>query len=243
MLEDRPRIGRCGGRPWVMRMRWVDLLFAHWPMTPEALRPLIPADLEIDTYDGRAWLGIVPFRMEDVAPRGLPAPPILGAFPELNVRTYVTHRGRPGVWFLSLDAASRLAVEGARRWFHLPYAMADMTVSDDDGVIEYQSVRRDDRMAPARLLARYSATGPIEHATAGSIEAWFTERWRLFALTPDGRIERTEIRHAPWPLQPASAEMDGRAMAAAHGLQLPNEPPHLRFARRVDVVAWWPRLS
>jgi uncharacterized protein YqjF (DUF2071 family) len=244
MRKDRPQIGRFRGRPWVMRMRWVDLLFAHWPMAPEVLRPLIPADLEIDTFDGRAWLGIVPFRMEDVAPRGLPAPPIIGAFPELNVRTYVTHRDRPGVWFLSLDAASRLAVEGARRWFHLPYVLADMTVSEDDGVIEYRSVRRDDRMPPARLVARYRATGPIERATAGSIEAWFTERWRLFALTPGGRIERTEIRHAPWPLQPASAEMDGTtALAAAHGLQLPNEAPHLRMSRRLDVVAWWPRPS
>jgi uncharacterized protein YqjF (DUF2071 family) len=224
-------------------MRWVDLLFAHWPITPEALRALIPADLEIDTYDGRAWLGIVPFRMEDVGPRGLPAPPVLGAFPELNVRTYVTHRGRPGVWFLSLDAASRLAVEGARRWFHLPYVLADMKVAEDEGVIAYASVRRDDRLPPASLVARYRATGPIEPAVVGSIEAWFTERWRLFAQAPDGRIDRTEIRHAPWPLQPAAADIDGTAMAAAHGLALPSDPPHLRFARRVDVVAWWPRPS
>lgn len=226
-----------------MRMRWVDLLFAHWPMSPDALRPHIPADLEIDTFDGRAWLGIVPFRMEDVAPRGLPAPPILGAFPELNVRTYVTHRGRPGVWFLSLDAASPLAVEGARRWFHLPYVRADMHVGTDEGGVMYESVRRDDRVPAARFAARYRATGPVEPAVAGSIEAWFTDRWRLFAQTRDGRIDRTEIRHAPWPLQPATAEIDGSSMAAAHGLTLPDDPPHLRFARRVDVVAWWPRPS
>lgn len=241
--DDRPRAGRLGPRPWVMRMRWVDLLFAHWPMAPDVLRPLIPADLEIDTFDGRAWLGIVPFRMEDVGPRGLPAPPIVGAFPELNVRTYVIHNGRPGVWFLSLDATSRLAVEGARRWFHLPYVLADMRVEADGVGVVYESVRRDDRMAPARFVARYRATGPVEPAVAGSIEAWFTERWRLFARGPRGRIERTEIRHAPWPLQPAAAEIDGSAMAAAHGLTLPDDPPHLRFARRVDVVAWWPRPS
>jgi uncharacterized protein YqjF (DUF2071 family) len=224
-----------------MRMRWVDLLFAHWPMAPGDLRHLIPAGLEIDTYDGRAWLGIVPFRMEDVAPRGLPAPPVLGAFPELNVRTYVTHRGRPGVWFLSLDAASRLTVEGARRWFHLPYVLADMAVTDHDGTIDYRSERRDRRMPPARFAARYAPTGPVEHVDAGSLEAWLTQRWRLYAAAAAGVIERTEIRHAPWPLQPATAEIDGSAMAAAHGLTLPSDPPHLRFARRLDVVAWWPR--
>jgi uncharacterized protein YqjF (DUF2071 family) len=107
-------------RPWIMRMRWVELLFAHWPIDPGALGGLLPPDLEIDTYDGQAWLGIVPFRMEDVAPRGLPSPPGLGAFPEVNLRTYVRHRGRAGVWFLSLDAASRITVEGARRFYHLP---------------------------------------------------------------------------------------------------------------------------
>src|SRR3954471_3105776 len=128
-----------GGAPWVMRMRWVDLLFAHWPMPVEALRPLVPPMLEIETFDRTAWLGIVPFRMEDVAPRFLPAPPVAGRFPELNVRTYVRHRGRRGVWLLSVDAANRLAVEGARLGFHLPYMHARMSVERVNGWIEYRS--------------------------------------------------------------------------------------------------------
>ena len=114
-------------RPWVMRMRWVDLLFAHWAVDADALRTKLPDGLELDLYDGQAWLGIVPFVMEDVGPRGLPAPPAAGRFPELNVRTYVRHEGRPGVWFLSLDAASRPAVEGARTGFGLPYFHATMS--------------------------------------------------------------------------------------------------------------------
>src|SRR5436190_12753527 len=109
-----------GEAPWVMRMRWLDLLFAHWPLPVEALRQLVPAQLEIETFHGTAWLGIVPFRMEDVAPRFLPAPPVAGRFPELNVRTYVRHRGRSGVWFFSLDAANRLAVEARGSDFTFP---------------------------------------------------------------------------------------------------------------------------
>lgn len=227
-------------RPWVMRMRWVDLLFAHWPMDPAVLRPLIPDDLEIDLYDGHAWLGIVPFVMEDVGPRFLPAPPIAGAFPEINVRTYVRHAGRSGVWFLSLDAASRIAVEGARTGFDLPYFDADMRVGQVREVVDYRSIRTDQRGAPARFDARYRAVGPVELASPGSLESFLTDRWRLFSVDDDGRIMRTEIRHRPWPLQPAAARIERNTMAESHGLTLPDEPPHLRFAASVDVRGWWP---
>jgi uncharacterized protein YqjF (DUF2071 family) len=224
-------------------MRWLDLLFAHWPIEVDRLRPLVPEGLEIDTFDGRAYLGIVPFRMEDVAPRGLPALPRIGAFPEVNVRTYVRHRDVPGVWFLSLDAASRSTVEGARAAFHLPYFHARMSaVPGRDGVsVEYRSVRTDRRGPPADLEMTYRPTGPIEPAAPGSFEAWSTDRLRLFSSDAAGRLGRTEIRHGPWPLQPAEATFGLETLAAAHGLELPPDPPHLRFARRLDVRAWWPR--
>jgi uncharacterized protein len=229
------------GRPWVMRMRWVDLLFAHWPVPVDALRPLVPGGLEIDTFEGRAYLGIIPFRMEDVAPRGLPAPPLAGSFLEVNVRTYVREGDRAGVWFLSLDASSRLAVEGARAGFHLPYYRAAMSLEHDGPAVTFGSMRVDRRGRPAAMTARYEPTGPIERATDGSLEAWLTDRWRLFAVEPSGRIVRGEIRHAPWPLQPAIAELDGASLAASHGLTLPPVVPHLLYAGRVDVRAWWPR--
>lgn len=230
-------------RPWVMRMRWADLLFAHWSMDPAELRPLVPLQLDLDTLDGRAWLGIVPFRMEDVAPRGLPAVPRLSVFPELNVRTYVTHRGLPGVWFLSLDAASPLTVIGARRWFHLPYVHASMAADRVGDEVEYRSQRRDRSVPGAEFRARYGPAGPVELAAPGSLDTFLTARDRLFALDGDGRVLRSEIRHAPWPLQPATATLDAASLAAAHGLVLPDEAPHLRFARRVDVRAWWPRRA
>jgi uncharacterized protein YqjF (DUF2071 family) len=233
--------GKRGPVPWVLRMRWVDLLFAHWPFQPETLRPLVPPSLELDTFGGQAWLGIVPFVMEDVAPRGLPAAPRFSAFPELNVRTYVTYRGMPGVWFLSLDAASRPTVWGARRSFHLPYVHARMSARRAGEMIDYRSERIDPAVPPATFAARYRTTGPVEPAAPGSFEDWSTARWRLFALGDDGVVERTEIRHARWPLQPAAARMDATALVGTHGLELPPTEPHLRFSRSIDVRAWWPR--
>jgi hypothetical protein len=224
-----------------MRMRWCDLLFAHWPVEVDVLRPLIPRALEIDTFDGRAYVGIVPFRMEDVAPRGLPALPRIGAFPEVNVRTYVRHDGVDGVWFFSLDAGSRIAVEGARTGFHLPYFRASMSMGRDGEVIDFRSERRDRRGRPAVLDVRYRPTGPVERAASGSLEAWLTARLRLFAVDRRGRLTRTEIRHAPWALRPAEATFSTESLAAAQGIRLRDEPPHLRFADRLDVIAWWPR--
>jgi uncharacterized protein len=224
-----------------MRMRWLDLLFAHWPVPIAALRSLIPSDLEVDTYDGQAWLGIVPFVMEDVGPRGLPAPPAAGAFAEVNVRTYVRRGDLAGVWFFSLDAASRLAVEGARRFFHLPYFSAAMSVVRDGDAIEYRSERRDGRGRPASLDMRYRPIGPVRFAEPGSLDAWLTDRWRVFAPDGSGRVLRTEIRHAPWPLQPAEADIRVETLAAAIGIELPSMPPLLAYASLLDVRGWWPR--
>jgi uncharacterized protein YqjF (DUF2071 family) len=222
-------------------MRWLDLLFAHWPVPAEILRPLVPSGLEIDTFEGRAWLGVVPFRMEHVAPRFLPAPPGPGAFPEINVRTYVRRHGRGGVWFLSLDAASRLAVEGARLAFHLPYYRARMASDTEAGWVEYRTERVDQRGRAAAFTGRYRPIGPVELASSGSLAAFLTDRRGLYAADRAGHISWTAIRHAPWPLQPAEAEIRIDTMAASHGLELPDAPPLLHFAKRLDVVAWWPR--
>jgi uncharacterized protein len=224
-----------------MRMRWRDLLFAHWAVNAQVLRPLVPAGLEIDTFEGRAYVGIVPFLMEDVAPRGVPGITRVSVFPEVNVRTYVRHEGAEGVWFLSLDASNRLAVEGARRGFHLPYFHASMSIERDGNDVRFRSERRDRRGRPASLDVSYRPTGPAEVATPGSLEEWLTARYRLFAVDGRGRLTRTEIRHALWRLRGADAEFRAETLAAAHGLRLPDEPPHLLFSERLDVRAWWPR--
>jgi uncharacterized protein YqjF (DUF2071 family) len=224
--------------PWLFRMRWLDLLFAHWPVDVAALETLLPAGLELDTFEGRAWLGIVPFTMADVAPRGLPAVPRFSTFAEINVRTYVRRRGEAGIYFLSLDAASRPTVEGARRVFHLPYFRAEMTARRSAEAIDYRTARHDRRGPPAAFTARYGPVGPPIAATG--LDDWLTRRMQLFAADRRGRIWRTPIAHPDWPLQPAEAEIERNTMAAAHGLTLPDEPPRLLFSRRLDVRAWAP---
>ena len=224
-----------------MRMRWCDLLFAHWVVDVDALRPLIPASLEIDTFQGRAYVGIVPFGMEDVAPRGLPALPYLSAFPEVNLRTYVRRGTAGGVWFFSLDASRRLAVEGARFGFHLPYFHARMTMERVGDAIVYRSSRRDRRGQPGELDVTYRPTGPIYAAEPGTLDRWLTERLRLFASDRRGRVSTTSIAHVPWPLRPAEAEFRVETLSTAQGIELSGPPVHLAYADRLDVRAWWPR--
>jgi uncharacterized protein len=226
--------------PWVMRMTWHDLLFAHWALAPEALRPLVPPPLSLDTFEGRAWLAVAPFHMSDVAPRGIPALPGVAAFPELNVRTYVTYAGAPGVLFFSLDAGSRLAVESARLLYHLPYYHAALSVAPEGAGVRYASRRRDRRGRPAEFRARYAPDGPVFRPAPGSLEHFLVERYCLYAPAPRGRLYRADIHHAPWPLQRASAAIETNTMAEAAGVALPAAAPLLHFARRLDVVAWAP---
>src|SRR5215216_4089390 len=129
-------------RPWALRMDWHDLLFMHWPISSAALRPYIPPRLDIDAFDGSAWIGVVPFRMRRVGPRLMPPLPFISAFPELNVRTYVSAEGKPGVWFFSLDAGNPIAVEGARDFFHLNYYFARMRCQSEAGMLRYYSRRQ-----------------------------------------------------------------------------------------------------
>jgi len=230
--------GMGDGRP--MRMSWHDLLFAHAPVPVAALRAVVPAGLEIDTFDGVAWLGVVPFRMTRVGPRVLPPLPGLSAFPELNVRTYVTRDGKPGVWFFSLDAANRVAVWTARRFFHLPYFRADMTCAVAGDGIRYASTRTHAGAPPAEFRGIYRPTGDVYATRPGDLDHWLTERYGLYAARPDGTLRRVDLEHVPWPLQRAEATIEANTMAAAAGLAFPATPALLHFARRIDVVSGMP---
>jgi hypothetical protein len=223
--------------PWSWRQSWRDLLFAHWPVHAERLRPLVPEPLAIDERDGTSWIAVVPFRMSGVMRRPLPDLPFLSAFAELNVRLYVTHQGKPGVWFLSLDATNPVAVWAARRFFHLPYHRAAIELQHDGDGIRTTARRRD---GAVELAVDYRPDAAIEHAPPGSLEHWLTERYCLYAQAPDGTLWRTEVHHAPWPLQRAAARFSRNTMTRTFGIELDEPPALLHFARRLDVVAWSP---
>lgn len=222
-------------QPWLHRQSWRDLLFAHWPVPAAALRAHVPAPLSVQEFDGTSWVGVVPFRMSGVSGRGLPSVPGLSSFAELNVRLYVEYQGKPGVWFLSLDAASRAAVWAARRFFHLPYHHARMRVESASDEVVYDSVRVHDGV---RFEGDYGPISEVYEARPGTLEHFLTERYCLYARSPSGRLYRGHIHHWPWPLQAARAEIRENTLLGPHGIRLPDMPPLLHFSRRLDVVLW-----
>jgi uncharacterized protein YqjF (DUF2071 family) len=225
--------------PWLMTQSWHNLLFAHWPVDVQLLRSRIPPGLPLDLYEGQAWIGVVPFRMTNVAPRFVPALPWVSEFAELNVRTYVTVGGKPGVYFFSLDAESALAVAAARSLLHLPYFTAQMDVRCEGDRVAYAS-RRTDQGPPAELVARYEPTGPPFRAEPGTLEYFLTERYCLYNLDARFRAYRLEIHHPPWTLRRAEASFTVNTMAEAAGIRLPAIAPILHFSPRQDTLAWAP---
>jgi uncharacterized protein YqjF (DUF2071 family) len=225
-------------RPWVMGQTWRDLLFAHWDVTPATLRRAVPAQLELDTFDDRAWIAVTPFIVRNLRVRlTLPLPGV-SAFPEINVRTYVTVDDRPGIYFFSLDAGSALAVAAARTAYRLPYFRAEMSARSDGGAVSYASRRvGEEPPAPAAFRAAYRPVGESFRARPGSLEHWLTERYCLYTLDDQAEPQRAEIHHPPWPLQPAAAEIETNTMGAEVGLDLAGQPL-LHYARRQDVVFW-----
>jgi uncharacterized protein YqjF (DUF2071 family) len=232
-----------------MAQSWQYLLFAHWPMPTEAMRVLVPSALELDTFDGEAWISVVPFKMCNVHPRGLPAVPWLSHFPELNVRTYVKARdgSRPGVYFFSLEAANPIAVLLARTLFRLPYYLAQMDIlvqrqrtgqhGSPQKTIYYHSCRTHPGSAAAAFVARYRPTGQPFAAQPGTLTHWLAERYCLYAADRH-QTYSADIHHRPWPLQPAEAEFSVNDVVAASGFRLPDTAPILHYSDRVDVATW-----
>lgn len=228
-------------RPWVLAQRRHDVLFAHWPVPPARLAALVPPPLTVDTLDGAAWVGVVPSRLTRVRLRGCPPLPRLSAFGAVEVRTCVTAGGRPGVFLLSLDAGSDLAVALGRRWLHLPCHRALVALAPAGHRVVFGSRRVPGEAPAAELVAAYGSTGEATHAPPGSLEHWLTERYCVYVQDRAGRLCRSELHHAPWLLQPAAAEIARSSMGAPFGLLLPPAAARLHFARRLDVRLWAPR--
>jgi uncharacterized protein YqjF (DUF2071 family) len=226
-VDHRPWPLPQGG--WLQGQTWVDLAFLHWRADPAEVRRLLPGSVELDLFEGDAWIGVTPFLLTHLRLRGLPPLPGVSTFPELNVRTYVVRDGKPGIWFFSLDAASLLAVEAAKRLFRLPYERARMTYERGDEWVQYESAR-----AGGCFSCRYRGHGPLFHAEPGSLEAFLVERYCLY--TEDGgRAYRADIHHAPWPLQRGEAQLDLNTMSP---VPLVDAEPHVLFAPCQDVVVW-----
>jgi uncharacterized protein YqjF (DUF2071 family) len=223
--------------PWIMRQQWRDLLFAHWRIAAEALRPLVPRPLSIQEFDGSSWVGLVPFRMTGVMVRPLPDLPYVSAFPELNLRLYVELDGKPGVWFVSLDAANWLAVHAARRLFHLPYFHAAMSCEADGERIRYRSQRK---RGDVVFAGRYEPISEVYESRPGTLEHFLTERYCLYAARRDGTLLRAEVHHRPWPLQRARLDIEENRVAGPQGIAIAGPPALLHFSRFLDVVVWTP---
>ena len=242
---DYSTLERTGHRPWPMpsepwmiTQTWHDLAFLHWPVDRQHLRNALPAGLDMDIFEGQAWIGVVPFHMTNVAPRGVPALPFVSAFPELNVRTYVIAGDKPGVYFFSLDAGNPIAVGFARSLFHLPYYSATMNVEERNGWYEYSSRRAAGSGPAADLQVRYRPTGPVFEPKAGTLEHFLTERYRLYTIDPSHRLMHVDIHHRPWPLQDGEVVIDVNTMVEPTGVRLPDMAPLVHFSKRQDMVAW-----
>jgi uncharacterized protein YqjF (DUF2071 family) len=223
--------------PSLMHQNWGKLLFLHWTIDAELLRPLIPSQLSIDTCDGKAWIGVVPFTMWGIRASFLPPIPGTSAFHELNVRTYVHLNGVPGVWFFSLDAVNRLAVWGARTFYHLPYFNAGMSLEQEGKTINYSSKRIDQRGAPAEFQATWNIGEPLAQSQPDSLEFFLTERYCLYSFHRD-QVFRSRIFHQPWLLRSATVESYQSTMIESLGIPQPQGEPLLHYAESIAVDIW-----
>ena len=223
-----------------MEQSWHDLLFAHWPVAHDVIQRAVPDGLPVDTFEGKAWVSVAAFNLRGLRGRGLPTLPALSTFPELNLRTYVTIGGKPGVFFFSLDAGNRLAVAGARLLFHLNYFEALMSITRSADGFAFLSRRTDRRGKPADFTARYRANGKGVRAAPGTLEYFLAERYCLYSVSGAKRIYRLDIHHKPWLLQPAEAQLDAGPLFLAANLPAPNDPPLLHFSPVQEMIGWLP---
>lgn len=229
-------------RGWpVMYQTWDKLLFLHWPVDVERLRPLVPAGLEIDTWEGTAWVGVTPFTIRGIRPPLMPPLPGISTSHELNVRTYVQRDGQPGVWFLSLDASNSLAVWGARISYALPYFRAKMKMEIEKERINFHSQRTHADAARAEFHARWQLGPRIPEAVPNTRDFFLIERYALYSSS-NGRLYRARIHHRPWPLRGAHVEQLDSTMLESHGLTQPQQAPLVHAqAEPLRVRVWPPR--
>ena len=225
--------------PAILSMRWHDLLFASWPVAEERLRPLVPSALPIDTWGGSAWLTVVALRLSRVRPLRVPLPRELLSFSQVNVRTYTTVAGKPGIWLLSVDCDDRPTVAAARAGFGAPYMHADVSVAAAGERVRARSRRSRHGGSSVPFDASYAPDGVASPPEPGSLDDFIANRFSLYGSNRLGLL-RSDIAHAPWPLQEAAADIDAAPLLGSLGLRMPSDPPILHFARELDVLCGLP---
>jgi uncharacterized protein YqjF (DUF2071 family) len=218
-----------------LAMGWRNLLFENWPVDPGVVRPLVPDALTVDEHDGSAWLSVIPFTNVAVRPRGV-SERFGVALPEINVRTYVTHDGEPGVYFHSLDAQGVASVVGARLFHHLPYYYARISLSAVDVGVRFESRRRHPGARPATYEATYRPRGEGFAAPDDPLASFLTERYRFYTEAPDGSLRYTDVEHDPWRLHPVDATVETNTLLRADGFEHPDAEPVRYYSPGVDVV-------
>ncbi|WP_348608164.1 YqjF family protein [Halobaculum rarum] len=217
----------------LLSMRWRDALFAHWRVDPATVEARLPESLSVATYEGDAYLGVVPFEMTDIRPRGVP---VGLSFPELNLRTYVTDGDTKGVYFFNLDAADPIGVAVARTLFRLPYYRAAMDVTRDDDRVTVTSHRTHPGAPEARFDATYGPDGETRTPEPGSLEAFLVENYRFYT-EGRGRVYYGDIAHEPWPLTDADAEIRTNTLFEANGFEAPAGEPICHYSPGTEVTA------
>ena len=220
---------------WRWRQSWLDLAFIHYPVAPDVLHAQLPPGVDLQQFNGSAWVGLVPFRMAGVMRRPLPSFPPFSSFPELNLRTYVEVGGRPGVWFFSLDTSCWPVVMGGRHIYNLPYHSARMAMSPWGGGTKFSSVRA---KGDVHFRARYAPSGKPVIAKAGTFEHWATERYCLYAHSQKQGVSRVEVHHAPWCLQSADVRIEENSVLEAAGIKPLRDSPICHYSKGVHVISF-----
>jgi uncharacterized protein YqjF (DUF2071 family) len=240
MNQETHRPWPVSARPWATYQRLNHLLFAHWPVPVSAVQPYIPKGVEVDTFDGTAWIGIVPFRLTHFRSPVTPPLPGISTFLEINVRTYVTDGEKHGVYFFSLNANHPVIVLSGQVLFHVNWRDARISSEISDGWVEYAAVRTHRGLGPGEFLGRYRPVGPVYLADRNSLEFWLSERYCLYTEWR-GTLLRAEIHHPQWPLQEAEAEIELNSLPASDGVWLPAElPPLVHYSRHIEMWVWPP---
>lgn len=223
---------------WIMQQNWRNLLFLHWPIPPEKLRPHIPSSLQIDTFNGSAWLGVILFVLEGIYPRGISFFSLTPKFPEINVRTYVKYDGKPGIYFLSIDVANWASLKIAKRWYRLPYHSAQISIRKEGKTFHCHSIRKGNANTPILFEGKYVPVSEVFFPKEGTLEHWLTERYCLYSSNNGVNIYCGEIHHQPWPLQKAKIEIVRNTLFTPFHFDLSEVKPIAHYSTGVDSLMW-----